>query len=228
MLNFGPPISRTQAAFRGLLALALGIAALAWPGITIAVAVALFAIYCFADAIAQLMRLFSANDTVSQRAVMILLGAFDVAAGVVAIVYPGITAGALVIVIGVWAIPRRSSGAGGGVEHSRPRLRVADRRRPLVDRHGRSADRMARSRRGFACDRVRRLPPRLWRDVATGGRACGPWARGMGRGVPGRRVSVFDQEGAEAERATAATAELSPAASAPLATTVRCRRPHRM
>ena len=104
MLTFGPPISRTQAAFRGLLALALGIAALAWPGITIAVAVALFAIYCFADAIAQLMRLISANDTVSQRAAMILLGAFDVAAGVVAIVYPGITAGALVIVIGVWAI----------------------------------------------------------------------------------------------------------------------------
>jgi uncharacterized membrane protein HdeD (DUF308 family) len=93
-----------QAAFRALLALALGIAALAWPGITIAAAVALCAIDCFADAIAQLMRLFNANDTVSQRAVMILRGAFDVAAGVVAIVYPGITAGALVIVIGAWAI----------------------------------------------------------------------------------------------------------------------------
>ena len=56
MLTFGPPISRTQASFRGLLALALGIAALAWPGITIAVAVAPFAIYCFGDAIAQLMK----------------------------------------------------------------------------------------------------------------------------------------------------------------------------
>jgi hypothetical protein len=188
MLTFGPPISRTQAAFRGLLALALGIAALAWPGITIAVAVAvvLFAIYCFADAIAQLMRLFSAHDTVSQRAVMILLGAFDVAAGVVAIVYPGITAGALVIVIGVWAILAGTvelaaawnvRGPGSGW--------LTDRRWPLVDRHGRSADRMARSRRGFACDRVRRLPTRLWRDVAISGRACGPWARGMRQGIPG-------------------------------------------
>jgi Short repeat of unknown function (DUF308) len=80
------------------------IACLVLPGITIGVAVALFAIYCFADAITQVVKLFRADDTTGQRVVMILLGLVDVAAGVVAIAYPGITAGALVIVIGLWAI----------------------------------------------------------------------------------------------------------------------------
>jgi uncharacterized membrane protein HdeD (DUF308 family) len=80
------------------------------PGITIGVAVALFAIYCFADAITQVVRLFRADDTTAQRVVMVLLGLFDVVAGVVAIAYPGITAGALVIVIGIWAI------IGGGTQ----------------------------------------------------------------------------------------------------------------
>jgi uncharacterized membrane protein HdeD (DUF308 family) len=110
MLAFGAPISRGHAALRGLLAAILGIACLVWPGVTIGVAVALFAIYCFADAITQVVRLFSADDTVSQRVLMILLGLLDVAAGIVAIAYPGITAGVLVIVIGIWAI------VGGGAE----------------------------------------------------------------------------------------------------------------
>jgi uncharacterized membrane protein HdeD (DUF308 family) len=103
MLAFGSPISRGHAAFRGVLAVAIGIACFVWPGITIGVAVALFAVYCFVDAISLLVRLLSV-DTASQRVVMILLGLLDVAAGIVAISYPGITAGGLVIVIGIWAI----------------------------------------------------------------------------------------------------------------------------
>lgn len=110
MLAFGATLSRGHATLRGLLAAALGVACLVWPGTTIGVAVALFAIYCFADAITQAVRLFRAGDSASQRVVMILLALLDLAAGVVAISYPGITAGALVIVIGFWAI------LGGGTE----------------------------------------------------------------------------------------------------------------
>ena len=104
MLAFGAPISRGHAAVRGLLATTLGIACLVWPNVTIGVAVALFAIYCFADAITQLVRLFNASDTASHRVLMVLLVLFDIAAGVVAITYPGMTAGVLVVLIGVWAI----------------------------------------------------------------------------------------------------------------------------
>jgi uncharacterized membrane protein HdeD (DUF308 family) len=104
MLAFGAPISRARAALRGVLAAALGLTALVWPGITVEVAVALFAIYCFADAITRLVSLFEADRSAAQRIVVILMGLLDIAAGVVAIAYPGITAAALVIVIGIWAL----------------------------------------------------------------------------------------------------------------------------
>src|SRR5262249_15029485 len=104
MLTFGAPLSRGHAVFPGVLAAASGILWLVWPGISIGVAVALFAIYCFADAITQVVNLFRSGETVSHRMLMILLGLIDVAAGVTAVAYPGITAGALVIVIGVWAM----------------------------------------------------------------------------------------------------------------------------
>lgn len=104
MLTLGAPISRGHAAGRGLLAAALGIACLVWPNVTIGVAVALFAVYCFADAFTQMVRLFGAHDTASHRVLMVLLVLLDIAAGIVAITYPGMSAGVLVVVIGVWAI----------------------------------------------------------------------------------------------------------------------------
>lgn len=104
MFAFGPSISRGHAAFRGALAVALGIACVVWPGITIGVLVALFAVYCFADAIMQVVNLFRSSDTAGQRVLMVVMTLIDLAAGVVAILVPGITAGVLVIVIGIWAI----------------------------------------------------------------------------------------------------------------------------
>jgi uncharacterized membrane protein HdeD (DUF308 family) len=104
MFAFGPSISRGHAAFRGLLGLALGVACVVWPGITIGVVVVLFAIYCFIDAVGEMVRLFSGGDTSGQRVLMVVMTLIDIAAGVVAIAYPGITAGVLVIVIGIWAI----------------------------------------------------------------------------------------------------------------------------
>jgi uncharacterized membrane protein HdeD (DUF308 family) len=104
MFAFGPPLSRGQAAIRGALAAVLGVIALVWPGITIGVAVALFAIYCFADAITKGIALGRSGESAGDRVVLLLIAAVDVAAGIVAIAYPGITAAALVIVIGVWAL----------------------------------------------------------------------------------------------------------------------------
>ncbi len=104
MFAFGPSISRGHAALRGSLAVALGIACVIWPGITIGVLVALFAIYCFADAIAEVVNLFRSDDTAGQRVLMVVMAVIDLAAGVVAILVPGITAAVLVIVIGIWAV----------------------------------------------------------------------------------------------------------------------------
>ena len=88
---------------RGLLAVAVGIVALAWPGITILALVILFAIYAFIAAGMEAVKAFS-----SERAgpVMghLLLGLVDVAAGVIALAWPGPTALVLVLLVGAWAM----------------------------------------------------------------------------------------------------------------------------
>lgn len=104
MFVFDAPPSRGTVAAGGALAVTLGILALVWPGITVGVAVALFAIYCFADAITKTVSIFRSDETTGDRMWLILIVLVDVAAGIVAIAYPGITAGALVIVVGLWAV----------------------------------------------------------------------------------------------------------------------------
>ena len=88
---------------RGVLALIVGIVAVAWPGVTVYALVVLFAVYAFMDAVVQAVRAFS---EVRAGAVIgrILIALVDVPAGVVAIAYPNITAVALVVIVAIWAI----------------------------------------------------------------------------------------------------------------------------
>lgn len=88
----------------GVLATAVGVAAIAWPGVTIGVAVALFAIYCFTNAIGQLYAMFAVEKSVGRDILRVVLALVDVAAGIVALVYPGMTAEVLVFIVGFWAI----------------------------------------------------------------------------------------------------------------------------
>jgi uncharacterized membrane protein HdeD (DUF308 family) len=87
----------------GIAAIIAGIIALAWPGVTILALVILFAVYAFSDAILQGSRAFS-GDGAGPVVGHLLLGLIDIAAGVVAIVWPEPTALVLVIVIAVWAV----------------------------------------------------------------------------------------------------------------------------
>lgn len=90
-------------ALRGAAAVIFGILALAWPGVTLLFVVALFAAYAIvagAAALAGALR----NRGEQGWWLVLLLGIVSLAAGVVAIFYPGITALALVLVIGVNAI----------------------------------------------------------------------------------------------------------------------------
>ena len=93
----------TSLLWRGLLAVAVGIVAIAWPGVTIGAVVIIFAIAAFADAASQAVRAFS-SDGAGPLVGHLLLGLLDVAAAVVAIAWPGITALALTIWIGAWAV----------------------------------------------------------------------------------------------------------------------------
>jgi uncharacterized membrane protein HdeD (DUF308 family) len=87
----------------GILAVIVGIIAIAWPGVTILALVILFAVYAFMDAGMQAARAFSSRSA-GPVAGHLLLALIGLAAGVVALVWPGPTAYVLVIVVGVWAL----------------------------------------------------------------------------------------------------------------------------
>src|SRR5947209_20300807 len=69
-------------AFLVLLATAVGVAALAWPGVTIGVAVALFAIYCVINAIGELFAVFTVVRSVGRDRLRVLLSLCEFGAGV--------------------------------------------------------------------------------------------------------------------------------------------------
>jgi uncharacterized membrane protein HdeD (DUF308 family) len=88
---------------RGILALAVGVIALAWPSVTVLALVILFAVYAFIAAGLQAARAFSsakAGPVIGH----LLLGLADLAAGVIALAWPGPTALVLVLIVGVWAV----------------------------------------------------------------------------------------------------------------------------
>jgi uncharacterized membrane protein HdeD (DUF308 family) len=87
----------------GILAVIIGILAIAWPSVTILALVILFAIYAITDAGLQAARAFSSRSAgpVFGR---LLLALIDLAAGVVALVWPAPTAFVLVIVVAAWAL----------------------------------------------------------------------------------------------------------------------------
>ena len=92
----------TSLMVRGLLAVAVGVIAIAWPNITVLALVIVFAVYAFMDAIVELTRAFSSR-TAGPVFGHLLLALIDIAAGIAAIAWPGPTALVLVIVVAAWA-----------------------------------------------------------------------------------------------------------------------------
>ena len=93
----------TSLILRGILALAVGVMALAWPGVTVLALVILFAVYAFMASGLQAMRAFSSR-TAGPVAGHLLLGLVDLAAGVIALAWPGPTALVLVLIVASWAV----------------------------------------------------------------------------------------------------------------------------
>lgn len=88
---------------RGTLGFAIGVIALAWPGVTVYALVILFAMLAFVGAGQEVMQAFSSRTA---RPVVrhLLLGLIDVAAGVTAVVWPAPTALVLVLIVASWAV----------------------------------------------------------------------------------------------------------------------------
>jgi uncharacterized membrane protein HdeD (DUF308 family) len=92
----------TSLTVRGILALAAGIMALAWPGVTVLALVILFAVYAFIAAGLEATRAFG-SATAGPVAGHLLLGLADLAAGLIALTWPGPTALVLVLIVASWA-----------------------------------------------------------------------------------------------------------------------------
>jgi len=93
----------TSLIWRGILAAAVGVMALAWPRVTVLALVILFAVYAFMAAGMEAAQAFSSRKAGPVFG-HLLLGLLDLAAGIVALAWPGPTALVLVLIVGVWAV----------------------------------------------------------------------------------------------------------------------------
>lgn len=92
----------TSLIVRGVLAVIVGVAAIAWPGVTVLALVILFAVYAFMEAGLQGARAF-ASRTAGPVLGHLLVGLVDLGVGIFALAWPGPTALVLVIVVAAWA-----------------------------------------------------------------------------------------------------------------------------
>jgi uncharacterized membrane protein HdeD (DUF308 family) len=89
---------------RGLLAIAFGLMAYAWPGLTLGVLVLLFGAYALVDGVSSVASAIGGQGTGTPRWHLVLRGLLGIAAGLVTLFVPGLTAMALLLYIAAWAI----------------------------------------------------------------------------------------------------------------------------
>lgn len=88
---------------RGIAAVAFGILAVAWPGITITVLVVVFGAYALVDGVFGVVSALAGAER-RDRWVLGVEGLAGIVAGAVALIWPSITAFALLVLVAVWAI----------------------------------------------------------------------------------------------------------------------------
>ena len=89
--------------WRGLLAIVIGVVSVAWPGITVGAFVVLFAAFAFVDSAVEAVVAFR-SDKGGAVAGHLVLSLLSLAAGVVALAWPGVTALVLTIWVAGWAL----------------------------------------------------------------------------------------------------------------------------
>ena len=89
---------------RGVIFILFGVAALLWPGIAFATLVLLFGAFAFASGIIAVWTAFSLRSREEKWAAFFLQGLLGIAFGVLALMWPFATAGAIILVIAAWAL----------------------------------------------------------------------------------------------------------------------------
>lgn len=88
---------------RGICAIVFGLLAFVWPGATLIALVLLYGAFAIADGILALSAAIS-GDTPTPRWWLAVVGVLGIVAGLVAFLWPGLTAAVLQVFIAVWAI----------------------------------------------------------------------------------------------------------------------------
>lgn len=91
-------------ALRGLAALLFGLVVLFWPGVILAVLTLIFGIYALVDGGVVLVPALRTSERGARRWLPLAEGAMGVIAGLLALLWPGLTASALLYVIVAWAV----------------------------------------------------------------------------------------------------------------------------
>lgn len=89
---------------RGLVAIIVGIVTFVWPGITLGALVLLFGAYSLLDGIFSLVGAYRASRAHERWGALVFEGLFGIAASAVTVLWPAITALALVYIIAAWAL----------------------------------------------------------------------------------------------------------------------------
>lgn len=91
-------------AVRGVIAIVFGVLALMWPALTLLLLVAMFGAYALLSGAAAVMgawRVRSAGHGLGDLWMIVVLGLVAIACGIIAVVWPAITALALVLIMGI-------------------------------------------------------------------------------------------------------------------------------
>ena len=103
----GSPLSfcaRRGAGSHCVFALVFGVLAVAMPGITLAILVMFWGAFALIDGVVALVAGLRIRESGQPLWALIVLGLLGIAAGVIALGWPGLTALTLVFIIGFWAI----------------------------------------------------------------------------------------------------------------------------
>ena len=91
-------------ALRGLVAVLFGLAALFWPGLVLTVLILLFGAYALVDGILAVIASFRSSARGARRGLLLIEGVIGILFGLVALLWPDLTALALLYIIAFWAI----------------------------------------------------------------------------------------------------------------------------
>lgn len=89
---------------RGVITILFGLTAILWPTLTLSILIAIFGLYAIIDGVFTIVMSIAGRKERPHSWLMALDGVVRIGAGLIAVIWPGLTSLALVLVIAIWAV----------------------------------------------------------------------------------------------------------------------------